>query len=104
MTEHLPPRPHHGGTGEIIRTIVLWLILSVLGWVGWTMNRLTDASNAQNVAQATMQAKFEDLEKSIKPVTDQVPGLAREVDKLDLQIADHERRIADLEQVRGLKR
>lgn len=94
----------HGGTGEMLRTVVLWLILAVMGWVGVTINQLRDASNEQNVAQAQMQTKFDDMQQSLKPVTDALPTLTREVDKLDLQVTDHERRIQDLEATRGTRK
>lgn len=104
MTEVSSKSMGHGGTGEMLRTVVLWLILAVMGWVGVTINQLRDASNEQNVAQAQMQTKFDDMQQSLKPVTDALPTLTREVDKLDLQLVDHERRIQDLETTRSSRR
>ncbi|GLQ96456.1 hypothetical protein [Dyella mobilis] len=99
----LPPVPKHKSASEIASTIVLWLILAVMGWVGISINQLRDASNAQNIAQAQMQTKFDDMQQSLKPLSDALPAVSREVDKHDVQLADHERRIAALEQVKGLR-
>jgi hypothetical protein len=83
---------------------VLWLILAVMGWVGVSINQLRDASNAQNIAQAQMQTKFDDMQQTLKPMADALPTLSREVDKHDLELVDHERRITNLEQIKGLRR
>lgn len=98
-------KPHHqSGWGEWVRNVMLGLILAVMGWVGTSVDKLNDESSAQREAQAKLQQKLDDLESSIKPITDQVPNLAREVDKLDLQSTDHERRIQDLESARSARR
>lgn len=95
---------HHGVWGEWVRNVMLGLILAVMGWVGTSVDKLNDESSAQRESQAKLQQKLDDLEGAIKPVTDQMPNLAREVDKLDLQSADHERRIQDLETARSVRR
>jgi len=92
----IPSEVKHKGAGEIQRSVLLYLILAVMGWVGYSVNQ-------QNITQAKMQAKFEDMQESLKPVTDALPSLSREVDKHDIQLSDHERRITALEQTRSAR-
>lgn len=84
------------GAGEIQRSVLLYLILAVMGWVGYSVNQ-------QNITQAQMQAKFDDMQQSLKPISDALPTLSREVDKHDLQLSDHDRRISALEQARSAR-
>lgn len=87
-----------------LRTVVLFVILGVLTWVGTSISKLNDSSTVQNISSAKLQTKFEDLETSIRPLADAVPKLGRDIDKLDLQSSDHERRISDLEHQRSMSR
>lgn len=90
--------------GEILRTLMLAIVLAVMAWVGESINQLRSASSDQSKAQAVMQAKFDDMQQSLKPLGEAFPSLSREVDKHDVQLQDHERRITALEQLKGLKR
>lgn len=98
------PNNSSAGKGALQRTIILYVLLAVMSYVGVSITQLQKSSGDQEKAQAVMQTKFDDLQTTLKPVTDALPTLEREVDKLDLQSADHDRRITALEQLKGLKR
>jgi hypothetical protein len=77
-----------------VRVVLEGLILAGLCWA---INNQTD----QTKAIVKLQTQIETIQASSQTISAAIPTLAREVDKLDLQTADHERRIAELEQVKG---
>ena len=102
MNRHELEKAASGDWAAIFRTIMLVIVLGVLTWVGTSINALRDQSSAQNVNFTELKTKFDDLNATIVPLSDAVPKLGRDIDKVDLQVADHERRITELEQVRKL--
>ena len=85
------------GWGSALRTVVLYMIVGVMGWVGVTINHLANASSAQNVSMMRLQTQFESLQSSIVPLNSAMPSLSHDVDSLMLRQQEHERRITDLE-------
>lgn len=74
-----------------VRVVLEGLILTGILWSISTQSEQTKAI-------VRLQTQIEGIQQSSVTVANAIPALSREVDKLDLQASDHERRINDLEQ------
>ena len=66
----------------------------ILAGILWSISNQTD----QTKAIVRLQTQLENIQATGTQMAATIPPLSREVDKLDLQAADHERRITELEQ------
>ncbi len=104
MPDQNPQRTHAWHDG--LRTVVLYVLTGVIGWVGLTISQQSSAIADQSKSIVKLQVQIESMQKDNTAVVNQLavlPVMSREVDKIQLEVDSHERRITELEQVRKLK-
>jgi len=81
---------------QSVRVVLEGLILA---GILWSISNQTD----QTKAIVKLQTQMDSIQTNGLQLSQTIPPLSREVDKLDLRVADHDRRLTELEQVRKLK-
>jgi len=102
MTEQ--QRPHTWQ--DVTRTVVLYVLTGVIGWVGLTISQQSSAIGEQSRSIVKLQVQIESMQRDNAQLVQQLatlPVLSREVDKIQLEIDGHERRISELEQTKRLR-
>jgi hypothetical protein len=78
---------------QSVRTVLEGLILAGICW-------LIRSTGMQGEAIIKLQTQFESQQQANASLISAMPSLARQVDKIQLQVDSHERRVSDLEQLR----
>ena len=95
--------PTDGKTNSLhsmARTVVMYVLVGVIAWVGLSIQKQTESINNVNVSNAKLEQKVEDLGVTISA---SVPQLVVDMASTKARVDSNERRLSVLEARDGAK-
>jgi hypothetical protein len=86
-----------------VRNLIIALALSLVGSIFTVGFSLVGAINAQSIVIADLRVRVESMQTVNAPLTSKVAGMSDDVATLKVQVQNNDRRIGDLEQLKGIR-